>query len=90
MKAVHKFPLDTFIDRQGQTEIQMDPNAKLLYVGQQDGTIMLWAEVDPEAPTIPKAFFVKGTGHYFEDNPLAYVGTVQMPGGLVWHVYHKS
>lgn len=47
--------------------------------------ITLWAEVDPEAPKIRRAFRIAGTGHRLgEVGP--YICTVMDPP-FVWHVY---
>jgi hypothetical protein len=67
--------------------LEMPRHAKVLTVQMQDGGACLWAEVDPEAPKLPRKFFVAGTGHDLPDVRYAYVGTFQPMGGLVFHVF---
>ena len=71
-------------------ELTLPRGARLLTVQEQRGELMLWALVDPEAPTETRDFRIAGTGHLIDEdaNTLRYVGTVQMSNGsLVWHVF---
>jgi hypothetical protein len=90
VKQVWKFPLEVadFV------EVKMPRGARLLHIDVQDGPIMLWALVDPEAEMVTRSFRLAGTGHpiepMWEDVP--YVGSVQQPWGdtgvtFVWHVF---
>lgn len=86
MTTVHKFPLAAIPD----VELMMPAGARLLHVGHQDGALMLWAEVDEQAPAERRQFVVVGTGWGKPADAEVYVGTVQAPNGLVWHVFEVA
>ena len=49
--------------------------------------VEFWAEHDPDAPTVTRAFRVFGTGQPLPDHA-RWVGTCdRTPLGLVWHLY---
>lgn len=97
MKAVWKYPLDlTKGEANGDVVVRMPKKAGLHHVGYQDPAdptiVVLWASVDPYAAragrTVDRLVQVRGTGHEVDDDELGhYVGTVQHPTGLVWHVF---
>ena len=75
--------------------IEMPKGARILSVGVQDHlseSIMIWAMVDPEAPSCRRVFAICRTGHSIFpqapvwQNKLSFLGTVQQ-GPLVWHVF---
>jgi hypothetical protein len=63
--------------------------AKLLHLDCQDNEVVLWALVDPDAPTETRRFRLAGTGHPIETAcPLTHIGTVLLMGGkLVFHLF---
>ena len=66
--------------------------AKILKCGVQDNKVVMWAEVNTEYQTQPREFSVFGTGWDMADrddqyDSWKYIDTVQMPSGLVWHIY---
>lgn len=69
--------------------IDMPIGARLLAVQVQHDRPQLWAIVDPLAPTAPRAFAMRGTGH--DASAVAdckHVGTFQLRGGaLVFHLF---
>jgi len=69
--------------------LRMPEGAKVLSVGEQWGTLVLWALVDPTAECVDKRFAVRGTGHPTHDlSAEDYIGTAITGGGsLVWHVF---
>ena len=83
-QMVYKYPLE-LTDTQ---QIEMPDGARLLSVKNQQGTLCLWALVDPHAPMVKRTIYVLGTGHTRNDEVSAelFVGTVLM-GWLVWHVF---
>jgi hypothetical protein len=87
MRTIHKFPLE-ITDEQG---VSMPVGAELLAVAEQNGQLVLWAEVFPNNPNESKVIRVVGTGNPFPDH-LSYlhIGTVVMSNGFVWHVYEKK
>lgn len=87
MKTIYKYELEI-------TDVQnifMPAEAHLLYVGEQDGTLMLWAEVDSTAWGEKRKLLIRGTGRPIyagrDGTEPEYLGTAQMASGLVWHVY---
>jgi hypothetical protein len=82
MSEVWKFPL-ALIDNQ---VVAMPEGSDLLHVGEQYGTLTLWARVTPTGQReVDRLIIVRGTGHPIFAQP--HVGTVLMPNGLVWHVF---
>jgi hypothetical protein len=83
MRTIFKYPLCG--------EMEMPIGATVRKVGEQSGTIMIWAEVDPcQRLKELRAFVVYGTGHSIEEaDKLQYLDTVFM-GPLVWHVYEVN
>ena len=80
MKTVWKFPLTGV-----ESIITMPAKAKIVSAAIKDKTMVLWAEVDTEAPLDDRTFVVKGTGHRLNDLEF-YVATIQDPP-FVWHIY---
>lgn len=81
--VVWKFPLPVC------SSADMPTGATVLSVGEQDADIVAWALCDPEAPKVSRLLTAHPTGA-----PLppvlfgaAFVGTVQMESGLVFHVF---
>ena len=50
---------------------------------------VFWACVDPNAPLVNRKFRTVGTGHpyFIDDEVYKFVGTVQFPDGLVFHLF---
>ena len=66
--------------------VEIPNGARILSVGVQTGSIMLWALVDPNELPIKRVFPVIATGDKMADHNLPFIGTVFM-GPLVWHVF---
>ena len=75
------------------------PITKLLTAQVQHGTIVVWAEVDTEAPNRKFEVFPLGTGWPLDPpagkecilDTHTYLSTVQIAGGsLIFHVYYKE
>lgn len=80
--VIWKFPLPS-----DDGVIDMPTGAQVLSVGEQARQLVLWAAVVPDVAMEPRRFMVVGTGEPFALQPMVdFVGTVQMPSGLVWHV----
>lgn len=97
MRTIWKYPLtwnqlDVFNWRQrdvfntGIAEFAAPQGFRWLHVGQQHGTITVWAEVDDAAPLVVTRLRVVGTGWQIPDDAGEHIGTTQI-GGQVWHVY---
>lgn len=80
---VFKYPVDLI----QHFNIQIPHAAKLLSFQVQDNVPMIWALVDENQPLEERKFRVAGTGHPIDDSVKAYVGTIQMANGLVWHLF---
>lgn len=78
------------------TRLRFVPDSRVLKVAEQDGEIRLWALTEPREPA-PDAdiwdeleIVVFGTGEEIYQDMLdnyEYMDTVEMPSGLVWHVF---
>lgn len=81
-KVILKYPLGEY---PGPCTQAMPADARIVHVGQQHGSVTVWAEVGvPDVSGMrPTTLRVTATGEPFDGD---YVGTVQMPNGLVWHV----
>ena len=86
MRAVWKYPLPLI---EGAFHVYDIPDGIVRLVGEQSCTIMMWVEVDPEAPPTRRTFQIVGTGHPEIDEGFVYLGTVQI-GMFVWHVYETT
>lgn len=85
MRTIWKFEIpisDAF-------SIPMPRAAKVLAVGEQNHGLVMWADVSTNQPKLPRRFSVRGTGNPIPHTYDAYIGTVQMSNGLVWHVYEE-
>jgi hypothetical protein len=74
--------------------LTLPKDAIVLTVQTQRNVPVLWALVDPEAPTENRYFALRGTGHNADDleenKDAHYVGTFQMQGGaLVFHLFER-
>jgi hypothetical protein len=82
---VYKYPLVMADDQ----HIELPRGAGILCVKIQNGTICLWALVNPEARKEKRTIAIRGTGHPidddFEHNYLGTVMTHEMQ--LVFHVF---
>lgn len=85
MKALYKY----VITPEGVT--QMPRDAEVLSVGAQGEQIVAWALVSVENSMTNRRLIAVPTGARFEDDgapkPSQFVGTVQRPDGLVFHIF---
>ncbi len=84
MKTVHKYEITDW-----SCPVTMPVGAKIIHVADQYGAAMMWAVVDPSAPTENRHFRIAGTGGEIEDDIARnHVGTFLVNGGaFVWHVF---
>lgn len=86
-KTIWKYPLE-ITDLQ---HIVMPKDAVVLSAGVQDGTICVWAMVDPKVSlTESKAFEIHGTGNpsIEDEEGLRFIGTFVLDL-FVWHVFER-
>ena len=69
--------------------VNMPPDSKVLTAQVQREKVCIWALVDPnDAQRIDYPVWVCGTGHPVTDAAQGrYVASVQLAGGLVFHVF---
>ena len=90
--VIYKYPVDLIFGE--VQEIALPVGAVPLSAGEQRGSIVLWVMVDPEAlETKCLAFVIMPTGYAevpegFDASD--FLGTCQMPSGLVAHVLLKG
>lgn len=72
------------------TELIMPEGAKVISCMMQQGSPCLWALVDPEAPKVVRLFHLFATGEPFDANGLTYIGTYQIDGYYMFHLFEES
>lgn len=73
-----------------KTVLQIPKGGRVLSVDEQNGDIYIWVLANPNAEKEDRTFLVYGTGHDIPDNPMWFVGTVQLMGGkLVFHIFEE-
>lgn len=78
--------------------VQMPEGAKVLSAHAQNGSVCIWALVDPSKPIVLRTFKVIGTGWKIEEpefgspmTQLEFIGTVLLESGrLVFHVFEEK
>lgn len=83
MKTIFKYILK-LVD--GPQEVRTFFNSKVILVGEQGGSPIIWMEVDNTAD-ITMTFYVVGTGHPIPKNSF-HVGSYLSPP-FVWHIYES-
>lgn len=89
MRAIWKFELTN-----GESRVKMPEAAEIIVVQSRSGKVVLYADVDTDAPAVDRPFLSVGTGEEIKDEyVLDYIGTVQVASilkseeMLVWHVF---
>ena len=82
-EVIHKYPLALT----GHQAVPMPMRRKILCVQVQKGVQCVWAVADSDSSPVPVSFTVVGTGHAVPEDAGPYVGTVQLDGSLVLHVF---
>jgi hypothetical protein len=82
--VVWKFPL-----RSWSAFIDMPAGASILSCGEQDGELCVWALCDPDAPKVGRYVAAINTGRQMPSPTGEFIGTVQMPNGIVWHLFES-
>lgn len=74
----------------GSFSLNMPKGAKILTAQEQNGTMVMWALVNPENKPEKRNFLSLGTGNpiSYSQKRLAYITTVQEnEGEYVWHLF---
>ena len=90
MRTIYKYNL---LPERTQ-KIELPAGARVLSAGAQGEDIVIWAMVDLDTKEKEiRSLVVLGTGHQFEGDTAHYlhlINTVQMPDGLVFHVFEDT
>lgn len=83
-----------------ETAFRMPFGSTVLSVGIQEDDIVIWAEVDIPSAAVTRRFAAYNTGVELPGfvridargiaGTRAFVGTVQMPSGIVWHIFEVN
>lgn len=84
-ETIYKYELE-IIDKQ---TLQLPDNSTILSIGNQQGTLCLWALVNPQSPLVRRHIRIVGTGHPLSTLNLTYLGTVVM-NLFVGHVFEDE
>lgn len=77
-----------FVIADPETPVVMPEGAEVLHVGEQRGSVCIWALVDPAAPKVERRFVVAPTGGIVPPYRGRFLGSVLYAGGaLVFHVW---
>lgn len=70
-------------------KVTLPYKASVISVGQQNGKLVIWCTVSPNQldKVYDQDFYVVWTGCEIPRGATYFVGTVQMPDGIVVHVY---
>ncbi len=86
MKKIFKY----YLSVQQQQIIHLPYGAQILDVQVQDGSVCVWALVDPGVEeTVEYTLFAYGTGEEFDSTGLTHLKTVQI-NPLVFHIFFKQ
>jgi hypothetical protein len=70
--------------------IEMPAKAKVLTVQLQRGEPQIWALVDDDGSLVPREFRWVGTGRGLGEPLGEYVGTLQIEGDFVFHLFELA
>lgn len=82
-KTIWKFPLTT---TDVQT-VEIPSDYEILTIQIQDGIAYMWALVSPDVRMIKIVIETFGTGQPMKNGLRKYIGTLQIPGPLVFHYF---
>jgi hypothetical protein len=86
MKKIYKYSLEVTTYQ----VIYMPRGAEILSAQIQNGSIQLWAIVNPVADPALREIYIFGTGHTIPSTtPLTFIGTVQ-ESFYVWHIFEHN
>lgn len=75
--------------RPGTHSVWLPLGAKILSAGWQNGSIVIWSEVNVSNNPTCRIIAVYGTGWDMSDCDRKFISTVQDPDGFVWHVFEE-
>lgn len=86
MQTIHKFPLKDALEQQ----VSLPYEARILSVQEQNGELVMWAQVNILHKKEPRKFMMYDTGQEVNEYDLDYITTVQRSNGLVVHVFENK
>ena len=86
---IYKYTLFTQGGHGATGIVYMPVNAKILSCQMQQGSAVVWAEVNDSQPMISRNFVCYGTGFDLPDRPRKHIATLQ-DGGFVWHIFEEE
>lgn len=92
---IFKYTLQPPLQPGAVSVVEMPRDARVLSVGAQGSSMVLWAVVDSTQPMVKRRFTVLPTGAEYTGVSMArFVGTVQFQSGaergLVFHVFERD
>jgi len=85
VRTIYKYPLPADVN-----DVSMPRDARFLHAAEQNGMIMVWAEVDTRQPPVRRRLHVVGTGGSVPDFA-EHIGSLLLDGGmLVFHIYVET
>lgn len=70
--------------------LELPASAKVLTVQVQNDNPYIWVKLDPKASTVERIFRTYGTCHPINIESLDYIGTFQVRGTLVFHLFEVT
>lgn len=92
MKTIWKYAMqpDSVVNKSFPITVRVPIGSKLLYIGNQKGSIFAWVEVDSAKPDMDQlTVYCVGTGFGAVEEGLKYFTTV-IQDPFVWHFYVKG
>jgi hypothetical protein len=90
-RTIWKFtlPIEDTVD------VKMPDFSKILSCGEQEGELVIWAEVIPTRDIVSRRIYIRGTGHPLTGEEGRFIGTVQFGSPqyretYVWHLFDSK
>ena len=91
MKVIEKHLLYLY---GSETAVMLPLSAKVVYIGEQHGSLYMWVETTPGEQLFTRGYRVFNTGNSIDDSvgmEITYVGSAIMEGGsFTAHVYQTK
>lgn len=88
LQCIHKYPLP-FTSLNTAVVLDLPIEAKLLDAQLQNGVVVLWVLVDPNADAEKREFVLYATGATIDVDTDRYIATIQLPRGLVGRLFEE-
>jgi len=82
---IYKYPVELLQEQ----KISLPIESKVRHFGTQDGSLMMWVELDPDLEHEIHTFYVVGTGQEIPEDAITYHGTVYL-NFYVRHLYSNG